>query len=147
VPVLGFGTNAFPGFYRRDSGHPVPWRVDSPAQAASIFTFHRSLGGPAGLILANPVPAEHELDGDVHDTVLAAGLDLVRRRGIRGKAVTPALLEHFHASTAGASLAANVALVLANAALAAHVAVELSRQSRGGRATPAAAPDPWTGTG
>ena len=147
VPVLGYRTDAFPGFYRRDSGHPVPWRVESPRQAAAAFAAHRALGGPAGLVLANPVPADEELAAEQHDAVLAEGLDLVRRGGVRGKAVTPALLAHFHASTGGASLAANVALVLANATLAAQVAVELSLRSPDGHATPAAAPGQGTGTG
>ena len=147
VPVVGYRTDRFPGFYRRDSGHDAPWRVESPGQAAAVFAAHRALGGPAGLVLANPVPPEAELDASLHDAVLAAGLELVGRRGITGKAVTPALLEHFHTSTGGASLAANVALVLANAELAARVAVGLSRRSPDGRGLPADSPGPATGTG
>ena len=128
VPVLGYRTDRFAGFYQRDSGHPVPWRIDSAAQAADAFLAHRSFGGSAGMVLANPVPAEHELEAGLHDQVLAEGLALVRARGVRGNQVTPMLLAHFHAATGGASLAANVALVLANAALAGAVAVELSRR-------------------
>jgi len=127
VPVLGFGTDAFPGFYRRDSGHPLPWRVDTTRAAALAFAAHRLLGAPAGLVLANPVPPEHELAAEVHDSALSSGLALVRRLGLRGNEVTPAILEHFHTATVGASIETNVALVLANAALAAKVAVELSR--------------------
>ena len=56
VPVLGYRTDAFPGFYRRDSGFPVPWRVDDPAQVAAVWRAHRELGGGAGLVLAQPVP-------------------------------------------------------------------------------------------
>ena len=147
VPVLGYRTDAFAGFYRRDSGHPAPWRVDTPREAAAAFAAHRLLGGPAGLVLANPVPAAQEMDAELHDSALATGLDLLRRRGVRGKAVTPALLDHFHASTAGASLEANIALVLANAELAAQVAVELSRLSPDDHAPRAAGPGPPTGTG
>lgn len=147
VPVLGFGTDNFPGFYRRDSGHPVPWRVDSPGAAARAFDTHCRLGSPGGAVLANPVPVQHELDALLHDSTLAGGLDLVRRRGVRGKDVTPVLLEHFHAATGGASLEANVALVLANAALAAQVAVELSRLSPDGRAPRAAWPGSPSGSG
>jgi pseudouridylate synthase len=127
VPVLGFGTDAFPGFYRRDSGHPLPWRVDTARAAALCFAAHRRLGAPAGLVLANPVPPEHELAIELHDSALSSALALVRQRGLRGKQVTPAMLEHFHITTGGASIETNVALVLANAELAARVAVELSR--------------------
>jgi len=126
VPVLGYGTDAFPGFYRRDSGLPVPWRVDDPAQVAAVWRAHRGLGGGAGLVLAQPVPAAEELDMDLHDRLLADGLALVAARGVTGKDVTPVLLEHFHAASGGASLAANVALVRANAELAARVAVALA---------------------
>ncbi|WP_214402691.1 pseudouridine-5'-phosphate glycosidase [Pseudonocardia lacus] len=123
VPVLGYRTDAFPGFYRRDSGHPVPWRVDEPAQAAAAWRAHRELGAPAGAVLAQPVPADDELDADLHDRLLAEGLALLAERGITGKDVTPALLAHFHAGSGGASLRANLALVRANAELAARVAV------------------------
>jgi pseudouridine-5'-phosphate glycosidase len=127
VPVLGYRTHAFPGFYRRDSGFPVPWRVDDPAQVAAVWRAHRELGGGAGLVLAQPVPPADELDADLHDRLLTEGLELVAARGIVGKDVTPALLEHFHAASDGASLTANVALVRANAELAARVAVALAR--------------------
>jgi pseudouridine-5'-phosphate glycosidase len=127
VPVLGYRTDAFPGFYRRDSGFPVPWRVDDPAQVAAVWRAHRELGGGAGLVLAQPVPPADELDVDLHDRLLTEGLELVAARGIVGKDVTPALLEYFHAASGGASLTANVALVRANAELAARVAVALAR--------------------
>ncbi|WP_246266393.1 pseudouridine-5'-phosphate glycosidase [Pseudonocardia xinjiangensis] len=126
VPVLGYRTDAFPGFYRRDSGHPVPWRVESPVEAAAVWRAHRSLGSPAGMVLAQPVPAADELAAGVHDRLLDEGMALVARRGITGKDVTPALLEHFHAGSGGASLRTNLALVRANAELAAQVAVALA---------------------
>ncbi|MFC4944390.1 pseudouridine-5'-phosphate glycosidase [Pseudonocardia sp. GCM10023141] len=126
VPVLGYGTDSFPGFYRRDSGHAVPWRVDSPAEVAAVWRAHRSLGGVAGAVLAQPVPAADELDAALHDRLLAEGLMLLAERGITGKDVTPALLEHFHAGSGGASLHTNLALVKANVVLAAQVAVALA---------------------
>ncbi|WP_300009263.1 pseudouridine-5'-phosphate glycosidase [Pseudonocardia sp.] len=126
VPVLGYGTDAFPGFYRRDSGHPVPWRVDSPAEVAAVWRAHRALSPGVGAVLAQPVPAADELDAAVHDRLLAEGLAELARRGVTGKDVTPALLEHFHAGSGGASLRANLALVRANAGLAARVAVALA---------------------
>jgi pseudouridylate synthase len=126
VPVLGYRTDAFPGFYRRDSGHPVPWRVDTPADAAAVWRAHRALGSAAGMVLAQPVPPGDELDAGLHDRLLDEGMALVARRGISGKDVTPALLEHFHAGSGGASLRTNLALVRANAELAAQVAVALA---------------------
>jgi pseudouridine-5'-phosphate glycosidase len=130
VPVLGYRTDAFPGFYRRDSGHPVPWRVDTPADAAAVWQAHRALGSPAGMVLAQPVPAGDELDAGLHDRLLDEGMALVTRLGISGKDVTPALLEHFHAGSGGASLRTNLALVRANAELAAQVAVALATAKR-----------------
>jgi pseudouridine-5'-phosphate glycosidase len=126
VPVLGYRTDAFPGFYRRDSGHPVPWRIDDAAETAAVWRAHRALGASGGMVLAAPVPAAAELDHGLHDRLLAEGLALVAERGVTGKDVSPAMLEHLHAASGGASLAANVALVLANAELAARVAVALS---------------------
>jgi pseudouridylate synthase len=126
VPVLGYRTDAFPGFYRRDSGHPVPWRVDSPADAAAVWRAHRALGTTSGAVLAQPVPEDAELDGLLHDRLLDEGLAVLASRGITGKDVTPALLEHFHEASEGASLRANLALVRANAELAAQVAAALT---------------------
>lgn len=126
VPVLGYRTDAFPGFYRRDSGQPAGWRVDAPAAAAAVWRAHRDLGARSGMVLAQPVPAADELDGALHDRLLADGLALVAERGVVGKDVTPVLLEHFHAGSGGASLRANLALVGANARLAAAVAVALA---------------------
>ena len=125
VPVLGYRTDTFPGFYRRDSGLPVPWRVDDPAQMAAVWRAHRELGGGSGMVLAQPVPGADEMDAGLHDRLLAEGLALVAARRVTGKDVTPVLLEHFHAASGGASLTANVALVRANAELAAQVAVAL----------------------
>jgi pseudouridine-5'-phosphate glycosidase len=126
VPVIGYRTGAFPGFYRRDSGHPVSWQVDTPVEAAAVWRAHRALGGTSGAVLAQPVPQDAELDGTLHDRLLDEGLALLAARGITGKDVTPMLLEHFHTGSGGASLRANLALVLANAALAAQVAAALS---------------------
>ena len=122
VPVLGFGTDALPGFYVRDAGLPVPWRVDSADEVAEIMRARAALHLPQGVVVAQPVAAEDEMDRDLHDRTLTAGLAEVERRGVVGKDVTPFLLAWFHEHTAGASLAANVALVLANAELAAAVA-------------------------
>ncbi len=120
VPVLGYRTDHFPAFYLRDSEFDVPWRVEDAAQAAAVFAAHGN-----GVVLANPVPAEHEMDRALHDRLLAEGLAKLAAGRVRGKDVTPVLLEHFHTASDGASLAANEELVVANAALAADVAVAL----------------------
>lgn len=122
VPLLGYRTDTLPGFYRRSTGLPVPWRVDSPRDAAAVARAHRD----GGVVLAQPVPDEHEMDAALHERLLAEGLALVEERAVRGKDVTPVLLEHFHSGSGGASLAANIALVQANAALAADVAGALA---------------------
>lgn len=127
VGVVGFGTDAFPGFYIRDSGHPVPWRLDSVEAVADVVRSRRRLGLTQALVVANPVPAEDELDPELHDRTLAAGLEALAAGGVRGKDVTPFLLGFFHEQTEGRSLEANVALVLNNARLAGRIAVAASR--------------------
>ncbi len=127
VPVIGYRTDSFPGFYLADSGYPVPWRVETPEQAAAVVRVRRELStDPAGVVLANPVPADRQLDPTLHEATLTAGLELLEARGITGKDVTPRLLEFFHDATGGESLRVNVELVLSNAALAAEVAVALT---------------------
>lgn len=120
VPVLGYRTHSFPAFYLRDSGFDVPWRVDDPGRAAAIFMHHGN-----GVVLANPIPERHEMDRTLHDRLLADGLAKLAAEHVRGKDVTPVLLEHFHTASGGASLDANEELVVANAELAADVAVAL----------------------
>ncbi|HEY2271490.1 MAG TPA: pseudouridine-5'-phosphate glycosidase [Jatrophihabitantaceae bacterium] len=124
VGVLGYRTDHFPGFYLRDSGHRLDWRVDSPDEVAAVLAARRGLGTDAfGLVLANPIAPTDELDRALHDEVLASGLAAAAAADVRGKDVTPFLLDWFHRETHGASLAANIALVLGNARLAAEVAV------------------------
>jgi pseudouridine-5'-phosphate glycosidase len=123
VPVIGYRTRRFPGFYRTDSGYDLDWSVDSPDEVARIMRARVRQGvSEAGLIVANPLPPEEQLDPDLHDRVLADGLVGLARDGITGKAVTPYLLAHFHAATGGRSLAVNVRIILRNADLAARVA-------------------------
>ena len=129
VPVLGYGTDALPGFYVRDAGLPVPWRVDSADEVAEIMRARAALRLPQGIVVAQPVAAADEMDRDLHDRTLTAGLAEVERRGVVGKDVTPFLLAWFHEHTGGASLAANVALVLANAELAAAIAAASATDS------------------
>jgi len=123
VPVLGYRTDVFPGFYVRDTGLPVPWRVDDPAEVADVARRQVHLGLGQGVVVANPVPEDDEMDRDLHDETLRAGLAELQRRRIAGKDVTPFLLGWFHEQTHGVSLATNVALVLANAELAGRIAV------------------------
>lgn len=125
VPVLGYRTDAFPGFYRRNSGHPVPWRVETPGEMAAVWRAHRTLSPGVGAVLAQPVDVDDELDAALHDRLLDEGAAVLARDGITGKDVTPALLAHFHSASGGASLHTNLALVRANAGLAARVAVAL----------------------
>jgi pseudouridine-5'-phosphate glycosidase len=132
VPVIGYRTDSFPAFYRRESTFGVPWRVDTPAEAAAVVAAHRAqVPGSAGVLLVNPVPVEHELDAELHDRLLAEGMTLVERLGVRGGDVTPVLLEHFHTASGGRSLDANEALVLDNVSVAARVAVELAGRRAG----------------
>jgi len=123
IAVLGYRTDTFPGFYLADSGHPLDWRVDSAAEVAAVLRSRRELGTDRyGLLVANPIPVADQLDRDLHDRTLAAGLAALAADGIHGKQVTPYLLDHFHRHTGGASLTANVQLVLNNARLAAEIA-------------------------
>ena len=124
VPVVGYGTDEFPAFYLRSSGLAVAARVDSPAEAALLLNAHWALDG-AGVVLAQPLPAEESLDPDAFAAHLARAEQLAHVAGVRGPARTPFLLARLADITEGATLRANRALVLANARLAARVAVAL----------------------
>jgi pseudouridine-5'-phosphate glycosidase len=124
VTVAGYGTDAFPGFYLRDSGLPVPWRVESPEEVATMVRARASLGlDERAIVVANPLAPDEQLDPALHDRVLRESLDAAAAAGIAGRDVTPFLLDRFHRETGGASLEANVRLVLRNAELAGRIAV------------------------
>lgn len=128
VPVVGYRTTTFPGFYLSSTGQELRWSVDDPDQAAAVY---RSRSAAAlqdrALVVANPLAPTEQLDPDLHDRVLTAALTQVQQRGITGVNVTPFLLDYFHRETQGRSLAVNVRLVENNARLAARIAVALSR--------------------
>ena len=127
VTVLGYGTDRFPGFYLSDSGFPAPWRVDSAAEVAAVVHARDELGTEgSAVVVGNPLPAEQQLDPALHDRVLAEGMAAAEAAGITGKDVTPFLLDHLARETGGASLEANVRLLVRNARLAAELAAELA---------------------
>jgi pseudouridine-5'-phosphate glycosidase len=132
IPLLGFGTDTMPGFYVRDTGLPVPWRVDTPEEVAETMRVRDDLAMPQALVVAQPVAADHEMDPGLHERTVTEGLAEVERRGIVGKEVTPFLLGWFHERTQGASLSANVALALANAELAGRIATASAAGGRRG---------------
>jgi pseudouridine-5'-phosphate glycosidase len=126
VTVLGYGTDRFPGFYLADSGHDVPHRVDTPEEVAAVMAARAAIGSSAALLVANPLPSSRQVDPELHDRVLAAGLDAAAAEGVKGKDVTPFLLAHFHEASDGESLRANTEIILANAALAGRIATAAS---------------------
>jgi pseudouridine-5'-phosphate glycosidase len=127
VPVVGFRTQRFPGFYLTDSGSILDWTVESEEEAARLIQTMPSLGlGRSGLVVANPLPEEEQLAPGLHDLALRTSLEGLKRRGVRGKEVTPFLLDRFATETKGESLRVNRLIILNNARLAARVAVALS---------------------
>jgi pseudouridine-5'-phosphate glycosidase len=123
VPVFGYGTDEFPAFYRRSSGLPVDRRYDSIGELASAVRLHFSLGFGTGVLVANPIPIADEMPSELYDRALQGALSEADTRGLRGRAVTPYLLDRIHALTGGDSVRANVALLRHNAHVAAAIAV------------------------
>jgi len=130
VPVLGFGTLEFPAFYSRRSGVGLDTRLDTPADLASAITAHFALGTGSGVVVANPIPTAEELPTDLYEGAISAALAAAKTAGVAGRDVTPFLLEELRLRTAGRSLAANRALLVSNAALAAQLAVTLAAVQR-----------------
>jgi pseudouridylate synthase len=125
VPVAGYRTEQFPGFYIAATEHRLDWSLESPDEAARAFAAHLRLR-TGGMLLANPLAEDEQLDPAVHDSLLAEGLRLLDEQQIGGKAATPFLLSHLAGATGGESVRVNRTIVLHNAALAAQVAVSLA---------------------
>lgn len=126
VPVIGYQTDEFPAFYSRTSGLGVDARADSPAEIAEMIRAQRQLGIQGGIVVANPIPAEHEIRRATLDMWTDSALAEAAEQGIVGKAVTPFLLAQIHTLSGGRSEAANKELVYSNAALAGEIAGQLA---------------------
>ncbi len=123
VPVVGYGTGSFPAFYARSSGLGLEHRVDSPEEAARLMVRQRRLGLPGGVLFCNPPPAEAALEPAEVESLVTAAVRGAEEKGIRGKDVTPFLLDHLATESAGRTLAVNLALLEDNARVAARIAV------------------------
>lgn len=130
VPVLAYGTDEFPAFFSRESGHRAPMRVDTPAEAAKFMAAKWGLGIAGGVSIVNPIPETDEIPAAEMDAVIAQAIADMDAAGVYGKQATPYLLGRIVELTAGASLKANIALVNNNAGLGAQIAVEYARLER-----------------
>jgi len=126
VPVFGWRTDRFPAFYRRDAGLPLDARFDALPHLAAAVARHLALGLGTGVLVANPVAPEHEMPADLYESSLRRARDDAAAAGVRGRAVTPFLLERLRVLTEGRSVFSNRALLAANARLAGRLAAVLA---------------------
>jgi pseudouridine-5'-phosphate glycosidase len=126
ITLVGYRTTKFPGFYLADSGFAIDYSVDDAHEAADLVRARDELGAPGAILVANPVPAEHELDPAEHDRVLQEALAAMDAAGIGGHDVTPYLLDHVQRATGGLSLDVNVAVYENNVRLAGEIATALA---------------------
>ncbi|MEW8974499.1 MAG: pseudouridine-5'-phosphate glycosidase [Tissierellaceae bacterium] len=127
VPVIGFGTEELPAFYTRRSGFKVDYRIDETRELASIIKTKWDLGLNGGLVIANPIQEEYQMDFDTINNSIKDALIEAEKKGIKGKETTPFLLDKVKEITKGESLEANIQLVYNNAKVGADLAVEFSK--------------------
>ncbi len=122
IPIVGYQSKQFPGFYLSDSGFTLEHSVNSPIEVASIIALRRQMAtDTCALIVANPV--KNQMDPKEHSALLVSGLTALKKHQVVGKAVTPFLLEHFHQKSNGESLRVNIEIIKSNALLAAQIAI------------------------
>lgn len=122
VAVVGYRTSRFPAFYLTDSGHDLDWRMDSAQEIAEVMGARDAIGETSALLVGNPLPPGKQLDPGLHDRVLTQALAAAEAAGIRGKAVTPFLLDYMQRATGGASVTVNLDVARGNIALAGQIA-------------------------
>ena len=127
VAVIGYGTDELPAFFTRKSGIKVGYRMDTPAEIAKVLYAKSDMGLGGGTLVTNPIPEEHSMDATVINAAIDAAIAEAEEKGIKGKDITPFLLDKIQKITGGTSLASNIELVLNNAHLASRIAVELSK--------------------
>jgi len=126
VPVVGFQTQDFPGFYLRSSGFKLEYSAESADEVAEMILKKREFGSQqSGFIVAHAV--KDQMNPTLHESLLKSGLALIASEGISGKEVTPFLLEYFHRASDGESLRVNIEIIKSNAQLAAEIAISLQR--------------------
>lgn len=130
VPVIGYGTQAFPAFYTRRSGFEVDYRLDTPAEVAKLLQVKWTLGLNGGVVLATPVPKAAAMPVAEIERAVSTALEEAQSQGVQGKDVTPFLLSRIMKLTGGASLKTNIALVENNARVAARIAVAVADQEK-----------------
>lgn len=131
VPVVGYRTGEFPAFYAQGSGLRLEYQVDSAEEAARLMAAGRDLGMPGGIVFCNRAPAESALDGSEVGSLIDAAIRTAEEGGIRGKAVTPFLLEHIGREGGERVLEANLALLADNARVAARIAAAYASATAG----------------
>jgi pseudouridylate synthase len=124
VPVIGYRTGEFPGFFTAETGIPLDATAETPGELARAYLAHRALGRASALLVVQPPPVA--LDRADVDAAMARALDRARASGVRGARVTPFLLAAVEAETGGRSQAVNLGLLERNAALAADIAIALA---------------------
>ena len=122
VAVVGFRTSRFPAFWLSDSGYDLDWRVDSPEEVADIMAARDAFDEPSALLVANPLPTALQLDPGVLDDAMGEALALAAEQGVRGKAVSPFLLDRIQQVTGGASVEVNLTIARGNIELAGQIA-------------------------
>lgn len=127
VAVIGYGTNELPAFFTRKSGIKVCYRMDSALEIAKTLKAKSDMGLTGGMLITNPIPEEYSMDATVINEAIDKAILEAEERGIKGKDITPFLLDKIQKITGGNSLASNIQLVLNNARLASQIAVELSK--------------------
>ena len=125
VPVIGYGTDELPAFYTDKSGLKVDYRLDTPKEVADSFNCKMQLGLKGGMLVTNPIPKEYAMPADVINKAIETAVEEANKLGIKGKEITPYLLDKIQKLTGGESLESNIKLVYNNAKLAALIAREL----------------------
>ncbi|MEG1775030.1 MAG: pseudouridine-5'-phosphate glycosidase, partial [Clostridia bacterium] len=129
VPVLGYQTKELPAFYCRHSGFPVDYRLDAPEEIAAAMHVKACCGLKGGMLVVNPIPAQYAMPETEMNACIDHAIALAKEQGVKGKEITPFLLDKIKTLTEGKSLAANIQLVLNNARLGAAIAVALCKLS------------------
>lgn len=125
IAVIGYGTEELPAFFTRESGFKVNYRMDEPIEIAKAIATKEELGMSQGMLICNPIPEEYSMDAKEIESVIEKAVEEANTLGVKGKNITPFLLDKIQKLTKGKSLESNIKLVFNNAKLATQIATEL----------------------
>jgi len=126
VPIIGYNTNLLPTFYCHESKFEVDFNYTKPSEIAKVMLNQKHLSLKGGMLVCNPIPKEFSIDSTIIENSINSSMEIAKKNNVKGKDLTPFLLQNITSLTEGETLKSNIKLMFNNAKLAAKIAISFN---------------------